>query len=106
MLAAVSYELGSVQWARLGNGDAARREFNAAVAVFDLDGREKISEEVSGVLRYALENAMLCALSFSEFEGLAARAKELTPDSLIVTQLTPQTLKARDEGQPWSDQPS
>ena len=47
---------------------------------------------------------MLCALSFSEFEGLAARAKELTPDSLIVTQLTPQTLKARDEGQPWSDQ--
>ena len=51
LLAAVSYELGSVQWARLGNGDAARREFNAAVAVFDLDGREKISEEVSGVLR-------------------------------------------------------
>lgn len=103
LVALASYNLGATEWARLGNGDAARREFNAVVAVFDEHGRDKISKHLRGMLPNALENAMLCALSFDEFGSLAARVKALTPKSLIVIQLTPETLKARDEGQPWSD---
>src|SRR5712691_1713101 len=104
MLAWASYNLGVTHWARLGNGDAARREFNATVAIFDKHGRDKISKPLRGLLPNALDNAMLLALSFDEFEHLASRVKALTPNAPTVTTLTPETLKARDEGQPWSNQ--
>ncbi len=103
-LALASYDLGATHWARLGNGDAARREFAATVAIFDQYGQGKISRRFHPLLPNVLENAMLLALSFDEFEHLSARVQALTPDALTVTQLTPETLKARDEGQPWSDQ--
>src|SRR5262249_8715212 len=88
----------------LGNGDTARREFNAVIAVFDEHGYRQIPRRLRGHLSYAVDNAMLLALSFDEFERLASRAKALTPNAPIVTKLTPETLKERDEGQPWSDQ--
>lgn len=103
-LAWASYNLGVTHWARLGNGDAARREFNAVIAIFDEHGSGNISKRFRGMLPYALDNAMLLALSFDEFERLAARVKVLTPRASTVTKLTPETLRARDEGQPWSDQ--
>jgi tetratricopeptide (TPR) repeat protein len=104
LLTWASYNLGVTYWARLGDGDAARREFNAVVAIFDEYGRDKISQRLSGMLPYALDNAMLLALSFDEFEHLASRVRTLTPSALTVIQLTPETLEARDAGQPWSDQ--
>jgi hypothetical protein len=104
MLAWAAYNLAVTHWTRLGNGDAARREFNAAIAIFDEHGRDEILKPFRGMLPNALENAMLLALSFDEFEHLASRVRVLTPNAPAVTRLTPEMLKARDEGQPWSDQ--
>ena len=104
LLVWASYNLGATHWARLGNGDAARREFNTVIAIFDEHAHDRISKRLWGMLPKALDNAMLLALSFDEFERLASRVRALTPDALTATKLTPETLKARDEGQPWSDQ--
>lgn len=51
----------------------------------------------------ALENAMLCALSFDEFENLAARLHALTPGVPILTGLVPEVRESRERGDSWSD---
>ena len=104
LIVLATYNLGATYWHRLGDGEAARREFNAVVAAFDKHGINMIAAELRGMLPFALDNALLLALSYEEFEALANRVKSLTPKAPTVTQLLPETLRARDQGKPWHEQ--
>ncbi len=97
-----SYNLGVTHWTRFGNGIAARREFLAAAAEFDAHGYGQTPQFLM-LHTGALENAMLCALSFDEFDDLAARLRALTPDMPILVGLVPVVREAREGGEPWSN---
>jgi hypothetical protein len=97
-----SYNLGTIHWHLLGNGEAARREFLASISDFDTHGYGQ-HIQLRVVHANALENAMLCALSFDEFENFAARLHVLTPGVPILTGLVPEIRDAHERGDPWSD---
>lgn len=98
-----SYNVGTIFWHLLGNGQAARREFLAAVADFKTHGYAQ-HPKLRVVHASALENAMLCALSFDEFENLAAQLNALTPEVPILTGLVPEVRNWHERGDSWSDQ--
>ena len=96
-----TYNLGIIYWARLGNGVAARREFLAAASQFDVHGYGQ-NPNLRLCHTGALENAMLCALSYEEFEALAERLRALAPETLILAGLLPAVRETRECGEPWS----
>jgi hypothetical protein len=98
-----TYNIGVLHWMRFGNGDAARREFLAAIENFETHGYGKLPQALKIMHAGAIENAMLCALSFDEFEELASRLRVLTPDMPILAGLLPKVREARERGEPWSN---
>lgn len=100
--ALASYNLGAILWHHLGDGLAARREFLASIADFDRHGYGQ-HPKLRTVHANALENAMLCALSYDEFENLAARLHAVTPGVPILTGLVPEVRNGRERGDSWSD---
>jgi len=100
--ALASYNLGAYYWAHLGNGEAARREFHAVAEIFDEHGRGQFPSNLRVLQPNALENEMLCAVSFDEFEALAERLRVLAPNAPIVTRLVPEVHRARENGERWS----
>jgi tetratricopeptide (TPR) repeat protein len=99
-----TYNLGAIHFHLLGDGEAARREFLAAIGDFESYGYAQ-SPRVSVMHANAIENAMLCALSFDEFEGLANRLRLLTKDIPmipILVGLVPEVREARECGEPWA----
>lgn len=101
--ALASYNIGTIYWHHLGDGLAARREFSASIADFEAHGYGQLPM-LKVVHANALENAMLCALSFEEFENLAARLQALAPTVPIIVGLVPEVREALDRGDPWSHQ--
>ena len=97
-----SYNLGVIFWHHLGNGLAARREFLAAITDFDMHGYGQ-RPNLKIVHANALENAMLCSLSFDEFENLAEELHVLTPRVPILIGLVPEVRNWRERGDSWSD---
>lgn len=51
----------------------------------------------------ALENAMLCVLSFDEFASLAVRLHAIAPEVRVLTTLVPEVRKLQERGHAWSD---
>lgn len=98
-----TFNIGVLHWTRFGNGDSARREFLAAAKDFDTHGYPNRPQFKIALHAAAIENAMLCALSFDEFEELAARLRALTPDMPILAGLVPKVREARERGEPWSN---
>lgn len=97
-----SYNLGAIHWHYLGNGLAARREFLISIADFDTHGYGQ-HPQLRTVHANALENAMLCALSFDEFDNLAVRLHAVIPGVPILTGLVPEVRNWRERGNSWSD---
>jgi hypothetical protein len=97
-----TFNLGVIHWTKLGNGDRARTEFLAAATGFEEHGSHR-SEAFRLMHAAAIENAMLCALSYEEFDQLAVRLRELTPEMPILAGLVPKVCEARERGAPWSD---
>lgn len=96
----VTYNLGAVHFHRLGNGKAARREFLTAIQDFEEHGSSQ-HPFLRVIHANALENAMLLALSFNEFENLATRLEAVNPGVPILTGLVPTVKEARECGEPW-----
>jgi hypothetical protein len=96
-----SFNLGTIHWHLLGNGVAARREFLASIADFEAHGYGHLPV-LKTMHANALENMMFCALSFDEFEDLAARLHALTPGVPVLTGLVPVLQERRKRGDPWS----
>jgi hypothetical protein len=99
----VSYNLGVTNWILLGNGLVAHREFLSSIAEFKTYGYEE-NPNSRVIHANALENAMLCALSFEEFEELANELNVLTPGVPILVGLVPEVRKARERGDSWLTQ--
>jgi len=98
-----TYNLGVIHWTLFGNGDNARLEFLSAIKDFEMYGYGKIPKTLKIMHAGAVENAMLCALSFDEFEDLAAQLRVLTPNMPILTGLVPKVRETRERGEPWSN---
>ncbi len=95
------YNRGAIYWHRLGDGVAARREFRAAIDEFDTHGYGE-QPQIKVLHANALENLMLCALSFKEFERLAARLDALAPGLPILVGLRPEIRTWRERGDSWA----
>jgi len=100
--AIITYNLGAIQWHLLGDGVAARREFLATIAEFEKNGYGQ-NPNLRIIHANALENAMLNALSFDEFENFAAKLKVLAPGIPILTGLVPEVKNWRERGDSWTD---
>lgn len=96
-----TYNLGAIHYHRLGDGEAARQELLAAIKDFEAQGHGQ-GQNAQVVYANALENAMLLALSFSEFESLATRLEAANPGIPILTGLVPVVKEARERGESWS----
>ncbi|MFC1539020.1 hypothetical protein ACFL6H_06335 [Candidatus Latescibacterota bacterium] len=101
-LAWATYNLGAIHWHFLGNGLAARREFLTCINEFDTHG---YGQHPGFIVMHAnaLENAMLCALSFDEFDNFATRLHALKPEVPILTGLVPEVREGFERGESWSD---
>lgn len=97
-----SYNLGAIFFHMLGDGEASRREFLAAIRDFEEHGYGE-RPQLKILYANALENAMLCALSYNEFEDLAVRLEGVNPGVPILTGLVPAVREGRERGEPWSD---
>ncbi|NMB62082.1 MAG: hypothetical protein GYA18_07055 [Chloroflexi bacterium] len=97
-----TYNLATIYWHHLGNGLEARHEFLAAIGDFEQFGHGD-TPIFKTVHANALENAMLCALSYDEFEELAGKLNAISPGIPILTGLVPDVNNHRDRGKPWSD---
>jgi hypothetical protein len=100
--ALATYNIGATYFHKIGDGVAARRQFLAAIEGFE-SPRHGQHPQVQAIYANALENTMLCALSFDEFEDLAARLHAIAPGVPILTGLVPEVRQARERGEPWSD---
>jgi hypothetical protein len=96
-----SFNIGAILWHHLGDGLAARREFLASIDDFDTHGYGQ-HPILKTIHANATENAMLCALSYDEFENLAAKLHTLAPGVPILIGLVPDVRDAREKGAPWS----
>lgn len=95
----LTFNLGVIYWSKLGNGIAAKSEFRSAADVEELEDSQ---EEFRVLKANALENLMLCASSFDEFDIYTARLHELAPNEPILSGLVPVVQKERETGGPWS----
>ncbi len=95
------YDIGVAYWHLLGNGEAARREFYAVADICDEHG-DQFPRHLRVLHPNALENAMLCATSFDEFEALAGRLRAQNPYLPIITRLVPEVQQDRENGERWS----
>jgi hypothetical protein len=98
-----SYALGVVQWTLLGNGLRARCEFLSCIGEFEIYGYGD-NPNFKVVHANAVENAMLCALSFEEFESLAGKLNVLAPGTPILAGLVPRVRETREGGDSWLTQ--
>jgi hypothetical protein len=97
----LTFNIGVVYWDKLGDGISARSEFLAAA---NSQGSDR-DEETARVLRAnALENLMLLASSYDEFDEFTAMLRILAPQMPIVSGLPPHIHDMRDHGSPWSSE--
>jgi hypothetical protein len=95
----LTFNIGALYWDKLGDGLCARDEFLKAATTEGPD----LDHPAARVLRAnALENLMLSALSFEEFDDFTARLRALAPDMPVVSGLPPVIEEMRNCGQPWS----
>ena len=95
-----SYNLGVGNWVLLGNGVDARREFSACIKEFEETGYGG-NQQLKIMHANALENAMLCSLSFEEFENFAEKLGVLTPKAPIIIELVPKISGSHERGEAW-----
>src|SRR6202142_277874 len=93
------FNIGVVYWDKLGDGRAARNELLAAA---NFEGPELDAPAAREMQAGALENLMLSALSFEEFDNFTARLKAFAPEMPVVSGLPPAIAQMRDYGAPWS----
>jgi len=95
----LTYNIGAVNWDKLGNGLTAKNEFLVLANAYGT-GRDP---QAARVLRAnALENLMLCASSFDEFDAFTAQLRALAPEMPVVSGLPPIIHEMRDLASPWS----
>ncbi len=95
----LTFNIGVVYWDKLGDGLSAKAEFLAAA---NAQGRE-LDHPAARVLRAnALENLMLSASSFEEFDNFTAKLRALAPEMPVVSGLPPVIHEMRDRASPWS----
>jgi hypothetical protein len=95
----ITFNIGVVYWDKVGDGFSARDEFLAAANAQDPD----LDHPSARVLRAnALENLMLSALSFDEFDDFSGKLRALAPEMPVISGLPPVIHEMRDHGSPWS----
>jgi hypothetical protein len=95
----LTFNIGAVYWDKLGHGLSARDEFLEAANA----QRSDTDHPAVRVMRAnALENLMLSALSFDEFDDFTARLSALAPEMPVVSGLPPVIREMRECGSPWS----
>jgi hypothetical protein len=95
----LTYNIGVLYWDRLGDGMSARREFLAAA---DMHGPDLDHPDAQLLRANALENLMLCAASFEEFDRFTAELRAMAPRMPVVLGLPPSIHKIREHASPWS----
>ena len=96
-----NYSLGEIHWHKLGNGVSARSCYQACIDDFEKHGYGQ-SPDLRTVHANSLEKAMLCALSFDEFEDLAGRLRAISPRAPILSGLLPEVRTGRERGESWT----
>ena len=95
----LTFNIAVVYWDKLGNGLAARDELLAAASAEGSD----LDQPVARVMRAnAIENLMLSALSFGEFDDFTGKLRALAPEMPVVSGLPPVIHEMHDRGSPWS----
>lgn len=95
----LTFNIGALCWDKLGHGFAARDEF---LATANSEGPELEHDGARVMRANALENLMLSAASFDEFDDFAARLTALAPEMPVLTGLPSVIHEIRDSGSPWS----
>ena len=100
--AVVAYNRGALEFWFAGDGRSAREWF-----VRSLDEASAGCPGVSGdsadeLHANTLENLMLLALSYEEYEQFAEQLRALQPGNEILRDHLPKIRKMRDAGEPWS----
>ena len=95
----LTFNIGVLYWDKLGNGIAAKSEFMAAASP-EGAGYDDPSSRV--LIANAVENLMLCASSYEEFDRSSRLLQTIAPDAPILAGLRPVVHEMRDFGNPWS----
>jgi|GEM_PF-3892290 len=101
--AVVAFQHGAVLWTTIGDGAAAREQFQRAVDIVqsaspNAPGKERLAQSEA----YAAENLMLLSLSYDEFFQRAERLEALAPHEPVLREHVPIIRDARKSNQPWS----
>jgi tetratricopeptide (TPR) repeat protein len=95
----ILYNIGVLNWAKIGDGAESRQCFIEAVKEF---GRAQVSgEKERQMTAFACDNLMYLSLSYDEYEQWADQTGRINPSNPILTGHAPQIRKLRDRGIPW-----
>ena len=95
----LTFYIGVGYWDKLGDGLSCRHEFLDAA---NAEGPDLDHPDARVLRANALENLMLSALSFDEFDEFTGRLRALAPEMPVVSGLPPVIHEIRDHGSPWS----
>ncbi|MFZ4802163.1 MAG: hypothetical protein ACOYLR_09330 [Chlorobium sp.] len=98
-----TYNMGTIYWSGLGNGQRAREQFLETVRIIQGKQLQSDDEIVKTILANSYENLMLLSLSYEEYESWSQQLRKIQPGNDILRGQVPVFLNAREEGHPWSD---
>jgi hypothetical protein len=99
--AILRYNLGVTYRSRLGDGVHARERFIASAQHFVAAGR--LPDAVAALLPNAIENLMVLAVSFEDYEKWGNELRRLHPGADILRGQAPEIIDLRNRGHSWSD---
>ena len=89
----VNYQLGTLYWSFLGDGEEARRCYETVIDIKENDFFDLKTN--------AFENMMILSKSYEEYMNWAEKLKEKKPDADVIKGQYPHVLIARDAGHKW-----
>ena len=95
----LTFNIGVTYWDSIGDGINARREFLAAA---NLPLPASVDPSTRVLRANAIENLMLCALSFREFDSFTNKLEDLAPGMPIIGGLRPKIHEIANSGSGWS----
>lgn len=99
----VAYNLGSIYWAQIGNGEKAREYYKIVVRESEKYGITDVKKVFTTMVANVSENMMHLSLSYEEFFYWENYMRKLLPSDNVLRTLPPIIRKGQNKGLQWSE---
>jgi tetratricopeptide (TPR) repeat protein len=99
----VAYNIGSIYWAQIGNGEKAREYYKLVVSKAEKYGIIEVDKVFPSMVANVCENMMHLSLSYEEFFYWEDKMRKLQPSDNVLRTWPPIIRKGQLKGLHWSE---